>query len=529
MKKTMPQYKKLQYNHIELLDRFSKGFLQVYRYMEPDKRIDLLDLAPLLFQKWYSSALVQNTILSPANMISSDKGLKLLENEVFSYNLTIDKNLKPGSNFSYSENIYTSDNHPLVYDIKTILEYCQPDIPIEDSGAMQASDIELLLPKLSQQDTRYLEYLLLICHKMGFFSKLSSIHSSRMQSVNFEEFLTRPNSEQLSLLAHAAVKLAADEIQFALRLGFDFMSEDFFMPYLESTQDVDEIFIDIFRMLDVDITETWENAETGNVSFDDAAIMSSYYYMGVLLDKWLITPMSFYFHCLQPLHYTPFSFINSINNLTSLLIMETETDMELYTPCSSYFQTPIGKAIFGTRENEFNEHLIPEYIEFPQLIATVDHELRQEKLLNKKSSKPTDEVIYSFKVKFTSFKRKWKILEVFARANLEAFCDELCGVFNMDDVMDYTLTVWDHNQFPVAFSPENSKRAINKTHTRTLESLSLEVGDRMLFAPIPDKNKQLELELTLLKVSKNNPFIIYPRIKKQSTFITEAEKMEDLF
>ena len=527
MKKNNLQDYTLEDSHLYLFQFFTKGFTQVYRQMESEKREGLLTLAPVLFQKWYSSTLVTETILSPAYIIAADKRVSLSEGETACYQLIADDECKNPPLFHYQLQIYSIQNHPLITDVKMILRYCQPDISTNEDGGFTKEDASILLKRLSLQDSQYLDYLTKLCWSMGFFAKLPSIYSARMQSTDFDNFLGLPAAQQLHMLLKGALVLTTEQLQNALHIDWDFITMDFFKPYLESALDVDKIFMDMFQMLDIEIEAVWERATKGLLTPDDASIMSSFYYMGILLDKWFLTPMSFYFQIIQPHYFNSFSFINTINNLASLLTMQSDISMELYSSCSYYRQTPLGYALLGSTEDVQSNYNVPTHLTFDKLMTSINLEEREQQNLAKRKKSQQEKIVYTFKVKFALQKIKWKIIEVFADADLEHFCDELCAAFSFEDVCDYTLTTWDHNQFPMEFSPEESKRAVNKAHSKTLDSLLLGVGDKMVFTPMPDKNKQLELTLT--KISAGNPFIVYPRIKKQSTQITQAEKMEDLF
>ena len=58
--------------HAPLLGLFLNGYEEMRQKMDEPCRRPLLDIAPLAFSKWYYTALAQETILSPANILDLD-------------------------------------------------------------------------------------------------------------------------------------------------------------------------------------------------------------------------------------------------------------------------------------------------------------------------------------------------------------------------------------------------------------------------------------------------------------------------
>lgn len=66
------QTNSVQAKHAPLLGLFLNGYENMRQKMDAPCRRPLLEIAPLVFGKWYYAALAQETILSPANLFALD-------------------------------------------------------------------------------------------------------------------------------------------------------------------------------------------------------------------------------------------------------------------------------------------------------------------------------------------------------------------------------------------------------------------------------------------------------------------------
>ena len=93
----MTNHSPFQKNHKQLLEFFSKSFFEVYNNMDKEVQPTLLEVAPILFRRWYVSALIPETTLSPSVAFRIDFSKKLSSENIYSYIMTLDKteNEKP--------------------------------------------------------------------------------------------------------------------------------------------------------------------------------------------------------------------------------------------------------------------------------------------------------------------------------------------------------------------------------------------------------------------------------------------------
>ena len=109
----MKNHSPFQKNHNQLLDLFSKSFFEVYHYMDKEVQPALLNIAPALFRRWYVSALIPETTLSPSVAFRIDFLKELPKENVYSYVMTLDKTEK----FQYHLLEYSLKKHPFIEDL----------------------------------------------------------------------------------------------------------------------------------------------------------------------------------------------------------------------------------------------------------------------------------------------------------------------------------------------------------------------------------------------------------------------------
>ena len=106
------EYKGLNENKvISLLNKFYSAFLGIYKNENFTNKKIYIRCCDSLFKKWYYSAVVANTTITPAQIV------EYLNPDSVSYKI---KNLdyKDESNLSYKKINYSIDSHPITYDFK---------------------------------------------------------------------------------------------------------------------------------------------------------------------------------------------------------------------------------------------------------------------------------------------------------------------------------------------------------------------------------------------------------------------------
>ncbi len=523
--------KPVQPKHAPLLGLFLNGYESMRQKMDAPCRRPLLEIAPLAFSKWYYTALASETILSPANILGLDLNSAEEQTE-YAYVLrtTPSEETSPAkdiSEYHFALYSYSTEAHPLIDDLKALLAYCTPDRAIDAQGFLLPAEKAAVLEQLSLKADYYLEYLMRLAWLHGLLLPLPSIHTRRVQpSEDCKPFFAQTTEDILFQLGESACILAAERFTELMDLEEDIATPDFFYALLENHKDVDQIFINFYNRLDVNIEEIWKTPPDA-LSAEDKSIVSSFLFTGIMLDKWFLTPMSVFFHFLRPIAFTPIRFFQMVNNLAALILMEHNLGAELFIPPTYYSLTALGQKLFAVPDfHEPDRQKMPRTLPYEQLLSAVEQEvsLRMQERMILMEIVPD---ILAVKVSPVQDETLWKIIEVSLDMDLHVLCSDLCAAFCLEESADYLLSVPDQNGFPMEYSARGSKRAINKTNGKELQDLFLQTGSKLTLLPAYSKTAAISLEI--IEKGKGNPYLIYPRVAKQSQKITEQERLDEIF
>lgn len=526
------QTNSVQAKHAPLLGLFLNGYENMRQKMDAPCRRPLLEIAPLVFGKWYYAALAKETILSPANLFALDLQKDSDAKIEYAYIMNTkaaeeQSDLEFTSEYHFSLMTYSTQKHPLVADLQALISYCTPDRATDENGMLLEEEKKEILAQLSLRAEFYLEYLTRLAWLHGLLVPMPSIHTRRVQPASeCDAFFAQPTADILFQLGESACTLASERFIEAMDLEDGIAPPDFFYHLLESNQEVDRIFIDFYKRVDVDIEEIWRTPPE-KLNAEERSIVSSFLFTGIMLDKWFLTPMSVFFRFIRPIAFTPMQFYPLVNTLASLILMEHNIGAELFTPPTYYSLTALGKELFADPDIiDVDKQQMPQTMPYEQLQAAVlqEAEAQEQELLFLTEVVPD---VLSLKISQSGDADLWKIIEVGQDMDVNVLCRDLCGAFALEDMADYLLSVPDRNGFPLEYSANGSKRSLNKANGKMLQELPLSVGTTLLLYPTHSRAAYLRLEI--LEKGKGNPYLMYPRVTEQSPKMIELEKMDELF
>lgn len=518
--------------HAPLLGLFLNGYEHMRQHMDEACRRPLLEIAPLAFGKWYYTALANETILSPANILGLDFQSDADDKTEYAYVMRTkpaeeqtDEEFTSEYHFSLLE--YSTEEHPLVEDLQALIKYCTPDRATDEQGLLLQEEQAEILEQLSMNSPFYLEYLTRLAWLHGLLLPMPSIHTQKVHpAAECEGFFAQPTEDILFQLAETACMLAAERFSHTMDLEEGIATTNFFYLLLRENQEIDQIFINFYKRVDVDIERIWQ-IPPENLNAEEKSIVSSFLFTGIMLDKWFLTPMSVFFRFIRPVGFTPIRFYNLVNNLAALVLMKHNLGSELFTPPTYFSLTKIGRTLFADNEKEnIDRQKMPTSVPFEQLVTAVQQEMEfriQERMFLMEIAPD----IFSIKITHMQDKAMWKVLEVEQDMDVNVLCKDLCGAFCMEENADYLLSVPDGNGFHIDYSARGSKRSLNKANHKSLQELPLKIGSTLYLFPTPGRSNGLMLEITEKKNS--NPYILYPRITDQSEKMIELEKIDEIF
>ena len=509
--------------HHDLLSLFLEGYTSMCAHMDPACQKGLRASASLAFTKWFYTAAASETLLTPANILGQELNAAEGVTE-YQYTLRLTTQEDGSEGYGFQLLSYSLNTHPFLEDLRKIADFCVPDSKMDETLFFLAEDREVLLKQLAHENEFYLEYLTRIAWRLGLFTYLPAIHTKKVQRAAYcNDFFAQGNQEQLLAVAEAACELAAERFSISMELEHGVATPSFFKECMTAPTETDRIFVEFYKQVDIDIEEIWQ-AAPGDLTEEDKAVISSFLFTGIMLDKWFIFPMSSFLGLLRPISFTPISYFHLVNNLASLLIMEHNIGAELFTPPSYYSLSPLGKALWGNFTAEDEKYKMPKKLPFEEIMQALLRETELNRFEHVFYMGPEKDIL-AIQVFLKEDPEFWKLVEIPIDTPLDDFCRDICAAFSMDEVEEYLLSIPDENNFPVEYSPIGSKRSVNKTADKRLGDLWLDKGT--VFTLTFEKTTQIILEIT--EVSVGNPYILYPRVKKQSPKVTALEKIEEIF
>ncbi len=512
--------------HASLLRIFQEKYDAALREQDASRRSKLLAAAPLFFCKWFTSALVENTILSPANILSTDQ---TEENAELAYVLRQLSSAEQVDGTAYRLELYQYSlrEHPLIEDLKALVAFCTPVRTTDAGGLLLSAEAGELLEQLSLKDEFYLEYLTRLAWMQGLFVPMPAIHTKCLQpSAQCREFFAQSTAEILLQLGDTACALAAERFSESMQLEEYTLEPDFFRNCLDGPKHTDSIFVDFYESFDIDIAATWQTP-ISELSADQHDIIASFLYAGMLLDKWFTTPMGSFFHFIRPIHFSPLQIGSMLRQMAEQTAEEENLRPLLFSPPAYYSLTPLGEALFEDRQagTEADIQKILQAAAFEEIMEVALVELEK----HKKEEQEAKHAVDVLSIRVTSFQdpELWEVIEADLNMPLHDFCRELAMVLYPQDDPDYLLSLPDSNRFPVEYSAVGSKRSVNKTNDKTLRNLLHllpDIDEQFFFYPTSDKSIAFTLMLKGCRIDFDD--LILPRVTARSVKAAELERLD---
>ena len=516
------QYYQNSSEHDTLLHIFSSEFYPIYRNMDDMVKQDLLRFAPAMFETWKVSALAADTLLSPANLLWWDRHAQ--DHQVLlDYCMdepAIDEKGRPV--FTYHLERYSMQSHPILQDMKKLLEFCTPSKNSDEQGQLLEEDQRMLTKKLSRKDPFYPVFLTELAWKMELLSDFPAIHQHMICPSSFAKgFFTIPVSEAFCRTAEAALDLAADRFTRTMNLQPGILNGSFFRGFLTNHFEIDQFFVDFYDLFDVDVQKIFQTPSNQLTEYEES-IFSSFLFTGIVMDKWFLTPCSSYLQLIRPIYYTPYRFQKVLNNLTSMLLMHHRIDAELYLPPSYCSITPLGQAVFAGNHLSPDKQMPNATYPLPKLIEALQPELERN-AMHRLYLMSQKERIFVLHACLQAAPECWKEIEISASMPLTRLCEELCAAFGVRQKQDYVLTL-QNEDIPVKYAPASSKLALNAMDRKAFGDLPWK-GDSSKMTLVVHSAKEQKILLEKISEKQSKPFVNYPRVCAQSEAMTNRERM----
>lgn len=522
---------------------FESEYREAYKNIKGRNKQKINGYISDIYRKWYSSTLIEGTILSPANIIAKLKSIYAIPADIFD-TVYIEKPAVQKSSFVYSRGNYSVYEFPVISDLKLLSEYCSPYLELTQFGDLPREAKDNLQSGMVIRDNYYIDYLLDIAYVLNICEEAPSIYVRAVKQTKYaSDFFEQDKSIIFRKIFDATVSICVDFLNSTLPFGEH--TKDFVLSILRNPLPTDAIYKKLYSLNGINLDIVWdESIDDSEFPFEIKEYLSlGIYYLGIGLDKYFFTTMGYYLKIIQPLYILPAKIDEDMAILYNAIRDNKEIDAEVYSPCSDYYLTQLGVNLLGKQNcNTKSELTIPDnYNDIKQLVLTLsgsDTGARggiNEYGLNV-AVKDDKITVYQLKVTLLTNRRFWITLEVPDNMTLSDLHAQICYALDFDMISDYSFFI-DMEESPFKqITPCYNKMRTRKSEQIKLSDLDMDKDSSLKYVTENSTSvfsdifldKTIKFEVKLVKIKKDEYNLLFPRIYRKSKLFSEYLEKNDL-
>ncbi|MDR1066257.1 MAG: hypothetical protein LBL35_02315 [Clostridiales bacterium] len=506
-----------------LTNAFNHDFMLSYKSLKRKGKNRLLPHLVSFYRRWFYSAFVENTALSPANLWSAVCAGSS------SMTCPAMKDENDGMEFTLYE--YSIERHPIYGDLNVLLDSCSPDFSLSDDNSLTPEHEKTILKNLSIRDPYYASYLVSLCKRMGLIADIPSIHSSRAQVTKERDaFDDLSGREKMGKIVESTVSVASGFMSEALP-DKTIISESYILGLLQKPAVTDDIFKHIYSALGVSFDDI---LECGDDYMDEVmnAMLSSTFYLGVSMDRYFFTPFGFYLKFINLGYILPYYIKREMAFALEAIDEANDIGVAMFSPCSHYNVTALGAEYFGLKESE---RIIQRDEKLERIIALIAENspitLKTLKdidgALRLAVPKKTGENIYALKIKLSNDAGIWKTIEFHEETPLRDIYFEICYEFGFDATLNYSFYHGEEESPFLEYAPKERRKRAKNSPDAELKTLGFEEKHKFtlvlydIVSPYVQTNfalpqKKVKFKIEVFKIKEFDQSALYPNVLKSS-------------
>jgi len=518
---------------------FEENFMEAYRDANNKKRRKVLPYLQALHRRWYYATLVEHTPFSPANLMECMA--QYFKEPTDKYPVAVLKTPTKVTGVGFKIISYTQQNHPVVEDIRIIMNYCTPHVDLFDSGCFKDEQALEVAELLSIYDPHYASFLLETAICMKLLTKMPSLYVQRMQpSKKSEDILARGNEELLRDIVDAVIVMAASGLRNSIPMPDHIFTESFVRSLLTTPMETDDIFARVFEVIGYDIEDLLDIGDMPipdgmspeHLGFD-MELLSGTFIMGIVLDRFFFTPFGHFLRIIRPMYALPFAFSEEVLDYIEVCEDPEESFVAFFAPCSSYTLTDLGLKILNITPNDDNYFDASE-LQFENMKDTIfvdEYTLNTfvnmaQQLSPLALSGGIPGAIHTFRVRLESDNSVWMHLQVPDNFTLAELYEEITQYFNLKNNGDFSFF---HDKTENRFAEyPSTKRAAKSKNPKTqaeecpLSNLDFDHMNQLILATYSQASlfakEPPTIRLQLERLSEKAPDFgeMYPQVGRMS-------------
>lgn len=544
-----------------LLDLFKKNFWEDYASLTSKEKKLSLRALPYIYRIWYHSSLIDDTSLSPANFINLQIKEKFKEECTVVPTITPIYSRKALKDFKFDFRVFSIGNHPILSDIRLLLDSSLPDIGIDEDGLILEEEREKFINNLTFKEIYYVTFLTNIVYELKLLKKQPSIGIYRAAAYQpqIEAFFSLSKEDQFEKIVDVVIKITSKQLcnifipdnkAFTINVLKDLLKDGLsLIDWLDSILTKYNLFYNASDLENIDLTDL-ENMPEDEQTQESLMSLGLSMELTFHMDMCLTTPLGYYLQLIQPIYSYEFDFESYFWNLY-------EAESNNVPQIRLYFSMPEGFDITSLGKQYFLKNKEPKHsfqnpigefdfkksytdiIEYNNSEIAIDEDYYEDDVLelidnlfsvpstsssgNRKKAKftaitPDQEIItekssaYLFKVKKATNKRTYKTFALRGSQTIEKLAQAIISNYNLDygHMYSFFMSNKPYDEEAEITCPYNPHAPIN-TETYKLHQLNMYKNQNFLF--LYDFGDDIMFEIEFLGTEPAEKGVRYPIIK----------------
>jgi len=189
---------------------FEASFLEAYNKADKSTRNLAMPYLQSMYRRWFYAAIIEDSPMSPANLLDSICRHENLSTSLAPVAVPKEKTKLTGIEINFLE--YSLDNHPVVEDLRILLDMCSPHIDLSEHETLFPDKAKEISDKQSLRDIQYTRFLMEIAVRLRLLKKIPSVGIVRYKT----DYTVLDNLSPIDLLhdiVEAALQLASRALQ----------------------------------------------------------------------------------------------------------------------------------------------------------------------------------------------------------------------------------------------------------------------------------------------------------------------------
>ena len=260
------------------------------------------------------------------------------------------------------------------------------------------------------------------------------------------------------------------------------------LSLLTRPAETDDIFKQIYASLGFSIEQLMAFQEDDLLDDMYASVLSSTFFLGILIDQFFFTPFGYYLKFINPVYMLSYNMKKEM--LYALESMDEDNDFScgMFAPCSLYTVSRLGRQYFGLDDEGGGVSALPDMpadLLVRHLTGGLSLSRAQRTQMARfihENSVFNGQKVYEILIKFASNKAYWKRIAFLGSSTLHDVYLHICYLFDIEPQMNYCFFFSeDENPFS-AYGPNDKRMRAKNSMTTCLDDLQLIERQKCLLA-----------------------------------------------